>query len=134
MSDSGYNWSAWTTLVNAEAIATGGDNTSSEVDLSDKITCEVSVSVDYSDDAMTAGAINYVLGEIESGGPTYESENDSPWSAGEMEYVQNGTRKDRFSIDPAQMGKFKILSTYDGGGGSTATVTVRYRTATLQTT
>ena len=133
MSNTGYNWSAWTTLVNGQAIAHGGDNTSAEVDLADKVACEISVSAVYSNHAITAGAINYALSEIESGGPTYQTEDDTPWSAGEMAYVQNGTRRDHFSVDPSQMGKFKILTTYDGGASSTATVTIRYRTATLQT-
>lgn len=133
MADTGYNWSAWTTLVNGQAINHGADNTSAEVDLADKAACEVSVSVVYSDHAITAGAITYVLGEIESGVPTYETEDDGPWCAGEMSYVQNGTRRTRFAVSPAQLGKFEILTTYDGGASSSATVTIRYRTATLQT-
>ena len=133
MSDTGYNWSAWTTLENARVINHGEDNTSGEVDLDDKAACEVSVLTVYSDHAITAGVINYVLGEIESGGLTYEYEVDGPWCAGEMAYVQNGTRRTRFAVSPAQMGKFEILSTYDGGAASSVTVTIRYRTATLQT-
>jgi hypothetical protein len=133
MSNTGYHWTAWTTLVTGQAINHGGDNTSAEVDLADKSACEISVAAVYSDHAITAGAINYVLGEIESGGPTFESEDDGPWCAGEMAHAQNGTRRTRFAVNPAQVGKFKILTTYDGGASSTATVTVRYRTATLQT-
>ena len=133
MSDTGYNWSTWTTLVDAQSIDHGADNTSIEVELADKIACEISVSALYSDHAVVAGAINYVLGEVEGGVPTYETEDDGPWCAGEMAYVQNGTRQTRFAISPGQMGTFKILTTYDGVAASSATVTIRYRTATLQT-
>lgn len=123
-----YDWGSWTTLVDAQVINHGFDLTSDAVSLDLLAGCEVSVVATYSNHAITQGVKVYVLRELD--GTNYEGENDNPWGF-EAPYVQNGTRNRVFNVDPGQAGGFKILLTYDGLAGSSVTVTVRYRTATI---
>jgi len=50
----------------------------------------------------------------------------------EMIFTQNATRLEVFSVDPQQVGKFKVNHDWNNTtASSTVTITTRYRTATV---
>ena len=128
MASQSFNWGSWQSIDTDLAISHGSDDTSDAISLDNVAACEVSVKAVYSNHTITQGTKVYVLRDTD--GTNYEGESDNPWGF-EMPYVQNGTRRRSFAVDPSQLGGFKLLQTYDGGASSTATMTTKYRVATL---
>ena len=118
MSETGYNWDAEWTLVDAAiALTTAGtvNDTSAAISLDGKAACEVSVDTDYSDHAKaTAGLGIYILRDVN--GTDYEGILDLPFGF-EMPFTQNGTNRRTFSVNPGQVSSFKI---YQAWGNTTA--------------
>ena len=133
MADTGFNWDAsWTVLDAAIVLTQGGTttDTSAAVSLDVKAACEVSIDVDYSNHAKaTAGLTVYVLRDVN--GTDYEAIADGPWGF-EMAFTQSGTNRKTFHVDPGIAGSFKIyLNWGNTTGSSVATVATSYRTATI---
>ena len=132
MADTGYNWdAAWTEVVAANVLTTGGTTTyTSEVlSLDGKAACEISIDTDYSDHAKaTGGLFVYILREIGTG--DYEAEVDGPWGF-EMPFQQNSFGRRAFILSAAQWNDFKIHLDWDNSTGSSAAtsdVDIRYAT------
>ncbi len=133
MADTGYNWDAAFTTIDATTVLTQGGtdaDTSAVIDLDGKVGCIISIDVDYSDHVKaTGGLFVYVLEDIN--GTDYQIEADEPWGF-EMPFVQNGTRRKPFTVDPGQVSKFKLLLDWDNStGSSVATVATMIKYATV---
>ena len=133
MADTGYNWDdSWTTIDAAIALTTGGtvSDTSDAISLDGKAACEVSIDTDYSDHAKATDGLHvYLLRDIN--GTDYEGVDDVPFGF-EMPFLQNGTRRRTFSVDPGMIGSFKILLVWGNTtASSVATTATSYRTATV---
>jgi hypothetical protein len=132
MADTGYNWDAsWTAIDAAIVLTQGGTttDTSAEIDLDGKAACLISIDTDYSDHAKaTGGLFVYLLRE--TGDDSDEAEADGPWGF-EMPFTQNGTNRKVFAISAAQFQKFKIHLDWDNSTGSSVATTrtdVKYAT------
>jgi len=132
MADTGYNWdAAWTPIDAAITLTTGAtvDDTSAVISLDGKAACEVSIDADYSDAAMTgAGLKVYLLRDVN--GTDYEALLDQPWHF-EMPFAQNLTRRRAFKVDPSDMGSFKILLYWWNTTASSVVVATSVRYATI---
>lgn len=120
-----YNWSgAYTALVNAAAVANGGDNTSAAVSLDGKLALKIGITVAYGATA-SQGVKIYVLGLVD--GTNYEAEADLPWGF-DMPYTVSTTHRRTFVIPAGMHDSIKILATNDSG--ASITLDVDYDTAT----
>lgn len=128
----GYQWGAFATLQTAVTLTTGGAviNNSDPVDLDGVAACEVAVDAAYSDHAKdTAGLRVRVLRSYD--GTNYQDEDDLPYAV-ELPFTQDGANRMVFSVDPSQVGSFRLqLDWGNEEAGSHVTVTTRFRTATL---
>jgi hypothetical protein len=132
MADTGYNWdAAWTAIDAAIALTQGGvtTDTSAEIDLDGKAACLISIDTDYSNHAKaTGGLFIYLLRE--TGDDSDEAEADGPWGF-EMPFTQNGTNRRVFFISAAQFQKFKLHLDWDNSTGSSVATTrtdIKYAT------
>ena len=97
MADTGYNWDAsWTSVDAAVVLTQGGTTTDSsdalEIDV--KAAALISIDADYSDHAKaTGGLFVYLLRETGDG--SYETAADGAWGF-EMPFTQNGTNRKVF--------------------------------------
>ena len=133
MADTGYNWdAAWTTIDAAIVLTQGGttEDTSAVLDLDGKAACLISIDADYSDHAKaTGGLFVHILRDIN--GTDYELEVDNPW-AFEMVFTQNGTNRRTFVLSAADFQKFKIFLDWDNSTASSAvTVATMVKYATI---
>ena len=133
MANTGHAWSAaWTTVDAAIVLTQGGDitDTSEEIDVGTKSGIEVSIDVDYSNDAKATGGLSvFILRDVN--GTDFEDAADNPWGF-EMPFTQNGNNRRTFTVDPASVGPFKILLSWaNTTGSSVATVATMYRTADI---
>ena len=133
MGDTGYNWdAAWTTIDAAIVLTEGGTTTdTSAAQSSDgKAACEVSIDVDYSNHAKAgAGLKVYILRDVNA--TDYEDTEDGPWGF-EMPFSQLGTNRRTFAVPPSMVSDFKIgLSWENTTGSSVATVATKVRYATV---
>ena len=132
MSDTGYNWGAWTQCgVEAVTLTTGGTilEVSDAIDLDGVAACEVSVEATYSNHAKATGGLE--VGVLRECNGTYQVQADigTGW---EMIFTQNDTRRDGFSVDPQKMGTFKVMHDWNNTtASSNVIITTRYRTATI---
>jgi hypothetical protein len=132
MADTGYNWDASWTAIDAAIVLTQGGattDTSAEIDLDGKAACLISIDTDYSDHAKaTGGLFVYLLRE--TGDDSDEVEADNPWGF-EMPFTQNGTNRRVFPISAADFQKFKIHLDWDNSTGSSVATTrtdIKYAT------
>lgn len=133
MATGGYNWGAWADLthntgtnIDGIAVADEATLTSDEFLLDNKAACEINVdAVEDNTGAIDGDLYIYVLRETEAG---YETINDQPWVVA-LDVVQNTTRQVVFSLDPSQLGTFKIL--FDNDSGQELAITCQVRTATF---
>jgi hypothetical protein len=132
MADTGYNWDASWTAIDAAIVLTQGGattDTSAEIDLDGKAACLISIDTDYSDHAKaTGGLFVYLLRE--TGDDSDEAEADNPWGF-EMPFTQNGTNRRVFPISAADFQKFKIHLDWDNSTGSSVATTrtdIKYAT------
>jgi hypothetical protein len=133
MADTGYNWDAgWTAIDAAILLDQSGttEDTSAVIDCDGKAACEISIDADYSNHAKaTGGLFVYILRDID--GTSYETEDDEPWGF-EMPFLQAGTRRRTFSIDVSQISEFKILLDWDNSTASSqVTVATGKKYATI---
>ena len=114
MADTGYNWdAAWSVVDAAIVLTTGGaiTDSSAEIDLDGKAACLVSIDVDYSDHAKATGGL-FVHIIRETGDGSFESRADGAWGF-EMVFTQNSTNRKVFALSAANYQKFKILLDWD---------------------
>jgi hypothetical protein len=132
---SGYTWSAWSTILNAQAVASGQTANATAVDFDavapGVIGCEVAVVAVYSAHAFVSGGVVYVCGEI-SATPTSEAVADGPWAV-ELAYGNNVTRNKRFFVDAGKFGSFLATVACPTLTNASITFTVLYRTCQLKT-
>ncbi len=133
MADTGFNWDAAWTVVDAAIVLTQGgtiNDSSITLDLDGKAACLISIDADYSDHAKaTGGLFVYIFKETGSG--DFEAEIDLPWGF-EMPFVQNGVGRRTFALQASQFQKFKIHLDWDNStGSSVATVQTDIKYATV---
>lgn len=133
MADTGYNWdAAWSAIDAAIVLTQGGTTTdpSATLDLDGKAACLISIDADYSNHAKaTAGLFVYITRETGDG--SIEVEGDGPWGF-EMPFTQNGTNRRVFFLSAAQYQKFQVFLDWDNStGSSVATVRTDIKYATI---
>jgi len=125
MADTGYNWDAsWTSVDAAVVLTQGGTTTDSsdalEIDV--KAAALISIDADYSNHVKaTGGLFVYLLRETGDG--SYETVADGAWGF-EMPFTQNGTNRKVFPVDGRYYHKFKIYLDWQNSTASSS-VTVR---------
>ncbi len=133
MADTGYNWdAAWTPIDAAIVLTQGGTitDTSAEQDLDGKAAALISIDVDYSDDVKATGGLSIFLLR-ETGDDSDEAEADNPWGF-EMPFTQNGTNRRVFAVSAADFQKFKIHLDWDNStSGAIATTRTDIKFATI---
>ena len=132
MADTGYNWDAsWTAIDAAIALTQGGTTTDSSatIDLDGKAACLISIDTDYSDHAKATGGLSvFILRETGDG--SFEAEADGAWGF-EMEFTQNGTNRKVFFLSAGQFQKFQLHLDWDNSTGSSVATTrtdIKYAT------
>jgi len=141
MAETGINWSAWADMtyntgtdVDDIAVADGTALITDEIDLDIKAACEIAVKLIEDDTGAVASP--WVLIQIlrEDGEVWQLPATTGPVIVDKalslvMEPAQNGTRLQVFSIDPRDMGKFKINVVNDCE--QELALTLRIRTGTI---
>ena len=133
MADTGYNWEAnWTTLEAALAQQEGEASAThqlDEVDLDGKAACLISIDTDYSNHAKaTAGLKVYVLRDIDD--TVYESVNCAS-VAFEMYFTQNSTERKTIFLSAQQFQKFVLYFVWGNtttDSIATSAVAIKYAT------
>jgi len=132
MADTGYNWdAAWTPVDAAIVLTVAGTITDSSaaLDLDGKAACLISIDTDYSDHAKaTSGLSIYIIREAGDG--TYETVLDGAWGF-EMKFTQNNTNRRVFFLSAAEYQKFKIHQVWGNTTGSAVATTqtdIKYAT------
>lgn len=133
MADTGYNWDAnWSIIDAAITLTQGGTITdqSAEIDLDGKAACLISVDSDYSDHAKaTAGLSIKIKRDIDD--TVYESAKGVAVDF-EMPFTQNATERKTFFLSAQQFQKFVL--TQDWGNttaGSSVTTATAIKYATI---
>jgi len=132
MADTGYNWDAnWTAIDAAIVLTQGGTTTdnSATIDLDGKAACLISIDTDYSNHAKATGGLSvYIVREVGDG--NFEVEADGAWGF-EMVFTQNSTNRRVFFLSAAQYQKFQIHLDWDNSTGSSVATTktdIKYAT------
>lgn len=133
MADTGYNWDAnWTVLDASIVLTVGGTITdqSAEIDCDGKAAILISIDTDYSDHAKATGGLEIsILRDIDD--TVYESANGASVNF-EMPFTQNATERKTFVLSCAQFQKIVLvqdwLNTTANGVATTATA---YKFATI---
>jgi len=132
MADTGYNWdAAWTPIDAAIALTQGGTifDESAEIDLDGKAACLISFDTDYSDHAKaTAGLSIKILRDIDD--TVYESANGAAVNF-EMPFTQNNTERKTIFLSAQQFQKFIIRQDWGNTTGSAVATTataIKYAT------
>ena len=132
MPDTGYNWDAnWSVIDAATVLTQGGTITdqSAEIDLDGKAACLISIDSDYSNDAKaTAGLSISILRDIDD--TVYESSKGAAVKF-EMPFTQNDTERKTFFLSAQQFQKFVLVQDWGNttGGSSVTTATaIKYAT------
>lgn len=132
MADTGYNWdAAWTAIDAAIVLTQGGTTTdnSATLDLDGKAACLISIDTDYSNHAKATGGLSIFIVR-ETGDGSFEAEADNPWGF-EMVFTQNSTNRKVFFLDAAQWQKFQLHQDWDNSTGSSVATTrtdIKYAT------
>lgn len=132
MADTGYNWdAAWSAIDAAIVLTQGGtiiDN-SATLDLDGKAACLISIDTDYSNHVKATGGLSvFIVREVGDG--NFEVEADGPWGF-EMVFTQNNTNRKVFFLSAAQWQKFQIHLDWDNSTGSSVATTktdIKYAT------
>jgi len=132
MADTGYNWdAAWTPIDAAIALTQAGTifDESAEIDLDGKAACLISFDTDYSDHAKaTAGLSISILRDIDD--TVYESVNGAAVNF-EMPFTQNDTERKTIFLSAQQFQKFIIRQDWGNTTGSSVATTataIKYAT------
>jgi len=127
MADTGYNWEAnWTVIDAAIALTQGGTITdqSAEYDLDGKAACLISIDTDYSNHAKaTAGLSISILRDVDD--TVYESANGAAVKF-EMPFTQNNTERKTIFLSAEQFQKFVLVQDW---GNTTANAVATTATA-----
>ena len=133
MADTGYNWDAAWSVIDAAIVLTQAgtdEDFSAVIDLDGKAACLISIDVDYSNHAKATGGL-FVFIERETGDGSYELEADGPWGF-EMTFTQNDTNRKVFVLSAADFQKFKVHLDWDNStGSSVATIRTDIKYATI---
>ena len=132
MADTGYNWdAAWTPIDAAIVLTVAGtiQDISAEIDLDGKAACLISVDTDYSDHAKaTAGLSIKILRDIDD--TVYESTNGASVNF-EMPFTQNATERKTICLSAQQFQKFVIQQDWGNttaNGVATTATAIKYAT------
>ncbi len=133
MADTGYNWEAnWTVLDASIVLTVAGTITdqSAEIDCDGKAAIMISIDTDYSDHARLTGGLEIsILRDIDD--TVYESANGAAVNF-EMPFTQNGTERKTIALNCSQFQKIVLvqdwLNTTASGVATTATA---YKFATV---
>jgi hypothetical protein len=132
MADTGYNWDAGWTAIDAAIVLTQGGTTtdnSATIDLDGKAACLISIDTDYSNHAKATGGL-FVYIVREAGDGSFEAEADGPWGF-EMPFTQAGTNRVVFALSAADFNKFQIHLDWDNSTASSVATTktdIKYAT------
>jgi len=132
MADTGYNWDAnWSVMDAATVLTTGGTITdeSAEIDLDGKAACLISFDTDYSDHAKATGGLRIAI-KRDIDDTVYESINGAA-VVFEMPFTQNATERKTIFLSAEQFQKFVVtqdwLNTTASAVATTATA-IKYAT------
>ena len=132
MADTGYNWDAnWTVIDAATALTQGGtiQDISAEYDLDGKAACLISFDTDYSDHAKaTAGLSIKIRRDVDD--TVWESANGAA-VVFEMPFTQNNTERKTIFLSAQQFQKFVIQQDWGNTTGSSVATTataIKYAT------
>lgn len=132
MADTGYNWDAnWTVIDAAIALTQGGTitDTSAEYDLDGKAACLISFDTDYSNHAKaTAGLSIKIRRDVDD--TVWESANGAAINF-EMPFTQNSTERKTVFLSAQQFQKFVIQQDWGNTTGSSVATTasaIKYAT------
>lgn len=133
MADTGYNWdAAWTVLDAAIALTQGGTITdqSAEIDCDGKAAIMISVDTDYSNHAKATGGLQIsVLRDVDD--TVYESVNGASVLF-EMPFTQNATERKAFALDCSKFQKIVLYQNWlNSTASSVATSATAYKFATI---
>lgn len=133
MADTGFNWEAnWTVLDAAITLTQGGTITdqSAEIDCDGKAAIMISVDSDYSDHAKaTGGLVITLLRDVDD--TVYESVDGAAVTF-EMPFTQNSTERKTVVIDCSKIQKFVLRQDWNNTTGSSAvTSATAYKFATV---
>jgi len=133
MADTGYNWDAsWTPLDAAITLTTGGTDThqSDEIDCDGKAAILISIDSDYSDHAKATGGLKIsIRRDIDS--TVYESANGASVSF-EMPFTQNDTERKTIALDCSQFQKIVLMQDWlNTTASSSVTTATAYKFATI---
>jgi len=135
MADTGYNWDASWSVIDAAITLTQGGTTSdasAALDLDGKAACLISIDADYSNHAKADGGLNvYIARETGDGSYEVPSTGDPSWGF-EMPFTQNNTNRRTFFLSAAQVQKFKVYLEWENTtGSSSVTVQTDIKYATI---
>jgi len=133
MADTGFNWDAgWTALDAVIALTQGATitDTSAEIDCDGKASIMISVDTDYSDHAKaTGGLVITLLRDIDD--TVYESVKGAAVTF-EMPFTQNSTERKTVVVDCSKIQKFVLRQDWNNTtGSSVATTATAYKFATV---
>lgn len=127
MADTGYNWEAnWTVIDAAIALTQGGTITdeSAEIDLDGKAACLISIDTDYSNHVKaTAGLSIKIKRDVDD--TVYESANGAAVNF-EMPFSQNAAERKTIFLSAEQFQKFVLVQDW---GNTTANAVATSATA-----
>ena len=136
MADTGYNWDAsWTAIDAAIVLTQGGTTTdaSATIDLDGKAACLISIDTDYSNHAKATAGLNIYITK-ETGDGSFESIADGAWGF-EMAFTQAGTNRRVFFLSAAQFQKFQLYQSWGNTTGSSVATTrtdIKYATIPVE--
>lgn len=133
MADTGYNWDAnWTVLDAAITLTTAGTITdqSAEIDCDGKAAILISIDSDYSDHAKATGGLSISIArDIDD--TVYESAKGYAVSF-EMAFTQNATERKTFALDCSQFQKIVLIQDWANTTASSSVATATaYKFATI---
>ena len=125
MADTGYNWDAsWTAIDAAIALTVGGtilDN-SATIDLDGKAACLINIDTDYSNHAKETAGLQVHIAR-ETGDGAFETIASGAWGF-EMPFLINDTQRRVFFLNAGQFQKFQLILSW-GNTTESAVATTR---------
>ncbi len=133
MADTGYNWDAnWSVLDASIVLTVAGTITdqSAEIDCDGKAAILISIDTDYSDHAKATGGLEIsILRDIDD--TVYESANGASVNF-EMPFTQNATERKTFVLSCAQFQKIVLVQDWlNTTASAVATTATAYKFATV---
>lgn len=133
MADTGVNWdAAWTVLDAAIVLTVAGTITdqSAEIDCDGKAAILISIDTDYSDHAKATGGLKISI-KRDIDDTVYESANSASVNF-EMPFTQNATERKTFVLSCAEFQKFVLVQDWlNTTASAIATTATAYKFATI---